>query len=299
MNPLANEAGGLTWDVFVAPERPIVSDDLPPDLTQRTPVSATLISGERDAVLVDAMLTSDQALALGSWIAARNRTLTTIYITHGHGDHFFGLGLLLDRFPRAQALATPAVIAHMRQQKASKLVDTYWNALFPGQLPQHLVVAEPLLDDVIDLEGHDLRVVEVGHTDTENTTCLYVPAIGLVVAGDAVYNDVHLFLGESGAHGRRDWSAALDVIESLRPQAVVAGHKPPGGDDSPQSIAATRTYLHDFDRVAESTRTSQDLYDQMVALHPNRVSRGTLWGSARAAKLSTSPRAAGSASSPG
>lgn len=102
MNPLANEAGGLTWDVFVAPERPIVSDDLPPDLTQRTPVSATLISGERDAVLVDAMLTSDQALALGSGIAARNRTLTTIYITHGHGDHFFGLGLLLDRFPRAQ-----------------------------------------------------------------------------------------------------------------------------------------------------------------------------------------------------
>jgi len=127
MNPLANEAGGLTWDVFVAPERPIVSDDLPPDLTHRTwaPISATLISGEQDAVLVDAMLTSDQALALGSWIAARNRTLTTIYITHGHGDHFFGLGLLLDRFPRARALATPAVVAHMRQQKASELGRAY------------------------------------------------------------------------------------------------------------------------------------------------------------------------------
>jgi glyoxylase-like metal-dependent hydrolase (beta-lactamase superfamily II) len=143
--------------VFVAPERPIISDDLPPDLTQRTwaPISATLISGEQDAVLVDATLTSDQALALGSWIAARNRTLTTIYITHGHGDHFFGLGLLLDRFPRAQALATPAVIAHMRQQMASNLVDTYWNVLFPGQLPQHLVVA---FDDhhVITAGGDDL-----------------------------------------------------------------------------------------------------------------------------------------------
>jgi glyoxylase-like metal-dependent hydrolase (beta-lactamase superfamily II) len=135
-----------------------VSDDLPEGLAQRTwaPISATLISGKRDAVLVDALLTTDQALALASWVAASNRSLTTIYITHGHGDHFFGLSLLLDRFPNAQALATPAVIAHMRQQMASNLVETYWNVLFPGQLPQHLAVAEPLVGGVIELEGHDL-----------------------------------------------------------------------------------------------------------------------------------------------
>ena len=277
---------GLTWDVFVAPERPIVSNDLPPDLTPRTwaPISATLISGEQDAVLVDALLTSDQALALASWVAASGKNLTTIYITHGHGDHFFGLGLLLDRFPRARAVATPAVIKQMLQQSASNLVETYWNVLLPGQIPQQLVVAEPLVGRRIEVEGHDLVVVDVGHTDTDSTTCLHVPVIDLLVAGDAVYNDVHLFLSESNTRGRQDWIAALDVIESLRPRAVVAGHKRPGGEDGPRSIEETRRYLRDFDTADRSTSTAQDLYNTLVGLHPNRVSRGTLWGSVRAHK---------------
>jgi hypothetical protein len=76
---------------------------------------------------------------------------------------------------------------------------------------------------VIDLEGHDLVVVEVGHSDTDDTTCLHVPSIGLVVAGDVAYNDVHLYLAESNAHTRREWIAALDTIEALHPQAVQAG----------------------------------------------------------------------------
>jgi glyoxylase-like metal-dependent hydrolase (beta-lactamase superfamily II) len=283
---MANQVKGLTWDVFVSPERPIMSNDLPPDLTPRTwaPTSATLISGEHDAVLVDALLTSDQASALASWIEASERNLTAIYITHGHGDHFFGLSLLLDRFPQAKAVATAAVIAHMLQQSASSLVKTYWNVLFPGQIPQRLVVAEPLVEGVIDLEGHELVVVEVGHTDSDNSTCLYVPAIDLLVAGDVVYNEVHLFLSESDAKGRQEWIAALDVIDSLRPRIVVAGHKRPDAEDSPRSIEETRRYLQDFDWADKSTSTAQDLYDKVLGLHPNRVSRGTLWGSARAHK---------------
>jgi glyoxylase-like metal-dependent hydrolase (beta-lactamase superfamily II) len=285
---VASRTKGLTWDVFVAPELPVVSDDLPPDLTQRTwaPVSATLISGEKEAVLVDALLTSDQALALASWVAASGRDLTTIYITHGHGDHFFGLGPLLYCFPHAQAFATPAVISHMREQSASNLVETYWNVLLPGQIPQHLVIAEPLVDGVIDLEGHDLVVIEVGHTDTDNTTCLHVPAIDLVVAGDTVYSDVHLFLSESDTKGRQEWLAALDVIEALRPSALVAGHKRLGREDSPRSIEETRKYLQDFDRADRATRTAQDLYSEVVTLYPSRVSPGTLWGSAQAVKSS-------------
>src|SRR6202521_1913326 len=263
---MANQATSLTWDVFVAPERPIMPADLTPDLTQRTwaPTSATLISGERDSVLVDALLTSDQASALASWIEASERNLTTIYITHGHGDHFFGLSLVLDRFPRAKAVATPAVIAHMLQQSASSLVKTYWNVLFPGQIPQPLVVAEPLVNSVIDLEGHELVVVEVGHTDSDSSTCLYVPAIDLVIAGDAVYNDVHLFLGESDTKGLQEWIAALDVIESLRPRIVVAGQQRPGAEDSPRFIEETRRYLRDFDGADKSTSTARDLYNRIV-----------------------------------
>ena len=80
-----------------------------------------------------------------------------------------------------------------------EFVASFWNARYPGQIPEHLVLPEELQGNVIDLEGRELVVVEVGHTDTDNTTCLHVPSVGLVVAGDAAYNDVHLYLAESNA----------------------------------------------------------------------------------------------------
>jgi hypothetical protein len=147
------------------------------------------------------------------------------------------------------------------------------------------VIAEELEGNVIDLEGHELVAVELGHTDTDSTTCLNVPSIGLVVAGDAAYNDVHLYLAESNAQTRREWISALDKIESLHPRAVVASHKRPENDDNPRIIEETRQYIRDFDRLAEKTKTAQELYDKMLELYPNRVNPGwALWGSARAVK---------------
>jgi glyoxylase-like metal-dependent hydrolase (beta-lactamase superfamily II) len=107
----------------------------------------------------------------------------------------------------------------MRRQASPEFVSNFWEARYPGQIPEHLVIAEELKGNVIQLEGRDLLVVEVGHTDTEHTTCLHVPSAGLVVAGDAAYNDVHLYLAESNTETRREWIAALDTIESLKPLA--------------------------------------------------------------------------------
>ena len=146
-------------------------------------------------------------------------------------------------------------------------------------------MAEELKGNVIDLEGRELMAVELGHTDTDYTTCLHVPSIGLVVAGDAAYNDVHLYLVESSAQTRQEWIAALDKIESLKPRAVIASHKRPENDDSPRIIEETRQYIRDFDRLAETTKTAQELYDQMLELYPTRVNPGwALWSSAHAAK---------------
>jgi glyoxylase-like metal-dependent hydrolase (beta-lactamase superfamily II) len=130
-----------------------------------------------------------------------------------------------------------------------------------------------------------LVVVPLGHTDIDNTTCLYVPSVALVVAGDAAYNDVHLYLAESNPRTRREWIAALDTIEALKPRAVIAGHKRPGNDDSPKIIEETRQYIRDFDRVADTTTTARELYDKMLELYPDRVNPGlALWLSARAVK---------------
>jgi len=276
----------LNWEVFVTPGIPIVTSDLPPGIEQRlwSPISATLISGQRDAVLVDALMTVEQAHGLVEWVEAHGKNLTTIYLTHGHGDHFFGLGALLERFPTARALATPAVVKFMHQQASPASIANFWGALFPGQIPDRLVIAEELKGKVIELEGRDLVVVEVGHTDTDDTTCLHVPSVGLVVAGDVAYNDVHLHLGASNAHSRREWIAALDTIEALHPRAVIAGHKRPGNDDGPRIIEETRQYIRAFDRLAETTTTARELYDQMLSLYPDRINPGMLWASARAVK---------------
>ena len=127
--------------------------------------------------------------------------------------------------------------------------------------------------------------MELGHTDTDYTTCLNVPSIGLVVAGDAAYNDVHLYLAESNAQTRQEWIAALDKIESLNPVAVVASHKRPENDDSPTIIEQTRQYIRDFDRLAASTTSARELYEKMLERYPNRVNPGwALWSSARAVK---------------
>jgi glyoxylase-like metal-dependent hydrolase (beta-lactamase superfamily II) len=275
----------LKWDVLVTNRQGLVRD-LPPGKEQWAwvPTSATLIFGQRDAVLVDAFLTIEQAATLIEWVAASGKNLTTIYVTHGHGDHFFGIGMLLNRFPKARAVATPDVVESMRRQASPEYVSSFWNARYPGQIPEHLVIAEELKGNVIQLEGCDLLVVEVGHTDTEHTTCLHVPSAGLVVAGDAAYNDVHLYLAESNAETRREWIAALDTIESLKPRTVIAGHKKPEKNDSPRIIEETRQYIRDFDRLARMTTTARELYDEMLQLYPNRANPGSLWGSARAAK---------------
>src|SRR5258707_122085 len=266
----------LSWEVLVTPGIPAVTSDLAPGTKQLmwSPISSTLISGKRDAVLVDTFITVEQADILVDWVAASGKNLTTIYVTHGHGDHFFGIGALLDRFPNPRAVATRDVVKLMRQQASPDVLANFWNPLFPGQIPDRLVIAEELKRNVIDLEGHDLVVVEVGHTDTDYTTCLRVPSVGLVVAGDAAYNDVHLYLPESNPQTRRERLTALDKIESLTPPTLIAGHKRPGNDDSPKIIEETRQYIRDFDRVAETTTTARGLYDKMLELYPDRVNPG-------------------------
>jgi len=277
----------LKWDVFVAPSIPAITSDLPPGEKQRPwpPISSTLISGERDAALVDTPITVEQARALANWVVASGKNLTTIYATHGHGDHFFGTSTVLDRFPGARFVTRPDVIKVMRQQASPESLATFWNPRFPGQISSHLAIAEELAGNVIDLEGQDLVSVPLGSTDTVSTTCLHVPSIGLIVAGDAAYNGVHLHLSESpDQQKRQEWIAALDKMESLKPRAVIAGHKRVGNDDSPGILGETRQYIRDFGRLAMQTTTARELYDRMLKLYPEWGNRGALWTSVRAVK---------------
>lgn len=248
--------------------------------------TVTLIYGQRDAVLVDTFLSEQQSKELVDWVVESGKNLTTIYVTHAHGDHYFGLKLLLDRFPNARAIATASVIAAIQDPIKQKYLRSVWEQRFPGQLPSQVVVPEALEEDTFYLEGEELKVVELGHTDTSHSTGLYVPSIGLVMSGDAVYNNTHLYLAECDEVAANEWLRALDKIESLHPKAVVAGHGVLDPDSSTRHIEETRRYLRDFVASLASTATAIELYETMLSLHPDRVNPGSLWAAAKAAKLS-------------
>ena len=289
MTTIAMTNTDLRWDVLTV-KRPGLTRDLPPGKEDLMWVanSSTLIHGERDAVLVDTLLTTEQSKTLLDWVVASGKNLTAIYITHGHGDHFFGLAPLLDHFPRAKAVATPEVVKAMREHLTPAWIDNFWRRLFPGDIPDRLLVAEPLEGNGLELEGRKLVAVNAGRTDTAHSTCLHVPSIGLIVGGDVVYNGIHPYLGETDTQSRLDWISTLDKLEALKPRAVIAGHKAPENDDDPRIIAETRQYLHDFNRLNAVTTTARELYDAMLETYPDLVNPGSLWGAANAAKKGAS-----------
>jgi glyoxylase-like metal-dependent hydrolase (beta-lactamase superfamily II) len=275
----------LKWEVLTV-KRP--GRDLPPGQEELRSVawianSSTLISGKRDAVLVDTFLTAEQSRTLADWVAKSGKSLTTIYITHGHPDHFLGLALLLERFPDAKAVASPDVVRAMQDYLSSGKVDGLRKS-FPGQIPDHLVVARALEGNVIELEGQRLIVVNAGRTDTAHSTCLYVPSVGLLVAGDTVYNGIYPFLGETDTQSRLEWVSTLDKLEALKPRFVVSGHKVPENADVPGTIDDTRRYLLDFNRMDAATTSARQLYERMYELYPNRINPGSIWNAANTAK---------------
>lgn len=275
----------LQWDLFIR-QRASATQGVPPGKEALTWVAntVTLLYGERDAVLVDTFMSDAHTRELIEWIEAHDRRLVAIYVTHGHPDHFFGLKRLIDRFPGVRAFAPPAVVAAMQRTLAAEAAGGGWRARFPGQLPDELVAAEVMQGDTFELEGHELRVIDTGHTDTDDTTALYVPSIGLLIAGDAIYNGTHPYLVESGREGLAAWLAAIDRIAALEPRAVVVGHGPLEPDCSPRHIDETRQYLLDFERLDRETQTARELYDRMLERYPDRINPGSLWGSAHAAK---------------
>jgi glyoxylase-like metal-dependent hydrolase (beta-lactamase superfamily II) len=241
-----------------------------------SPVASTLIYGDRDAVLVDPPFTYDQIERVGDWIERSGKHLTAVYATHGHGDHWFGTDLLLQRFPGAVAYATNGTIAMMHRQGTEGRAQL-WDVDFPDLIPASPVVYQPIPVDGIELEGQRVLAVEVGHTDTDDTTVLHVPSIGLVVAGDVAYNGVHQYLLESAHGGVEAWLAALDKVAALQPRAVVAGHKNKDLPDDPAILDQTREYLLNARRLLAEKPTPQDYFDEMIALYPDRLNVGPVW----------------------
>jgi len=270
-------SGQISYEVFVN-DPPPQDGVLPNGEPKRfSPMASTLIYGREDAVLTDPGMTTAQARALGDWVAAKGRNVTDIFITHGHGDHWFAAGLLAERFG-ARVIASAGTIAQMHNGVATR--PLLWDKLYSG-IPPAPVTAVTVPDDRLTLEGHDLLIVEVGHSDSDDTSVLHVPDLELVVAGDVIYNGVHMYLGQ-GFTGFDPWRDAIDRVEALGARHIVAGHQNKDlDDDADRTIAETRQYLDDADELLRTEATAVDFFNAKIERYPDYLGRLVLWVGAR------------------
>jgi len=236
---------------------------------QALSATSSLVSGARDAVLIDAQFTLSEAHRLAALIYDTGKRLRTIYITHGHPDHYFGLMVLTQAFPGARAVTAPEVLEVINETAAAKVAQ--WKPLYGDNIPAEPVLPEALKGDVIELEGEELRILHVGQGDAGHSTVVWIPSIRAVVTGDVTYNGAHVWTAETDADGRKRWLNSLEEIEALRPVTVVAGHKTPGRDDGPSVITETRQYLRDFDAARARARNADELIAAMSAAYGDRA----------------------------
>src|SRR6476659_4365265 len=245
--------GPLSSDVYVAPMRPYNSPDHlgEGDVATWAPSSSTLISGPTEGILIDALLTFENADNIAAWAKSFGNKITGVYITHGHGDHWLGLARLLQHFPAARGYAAPEVVARAAWEADIDQATKYWTSRFPGELPETPVVPEVLNSDEILVDGQVVNLIHVGQGDVEGSTIFHVPSADAVIACDVVYNNVHMMMYEADEAKREAWTASIEAVAALNPKIVVAGHKSAGASDLPENLAASRRYLHDFTALAK------------------------------------------------
>jgi glyoxylase-like metal-dependent hydrolase (beta-lactamase superfamily II) len=274
----------LNYAVHVSPLHPLAAGGglNPPDGAPAywSPLSTTLVYGPTEAVLIDPPITRDQGRAVATWASGFGRTVSAIYITHAHGDHWFATTTLLERFPAARVLATAGTVAEMHRVNPGGRHAPFWDALFPGLIGETPIRAEALPADGLAVDGEPIRPITVGHSDTDHTTVVHVPSLDLVVAGDVIYNRVHQYLAESGDGGLDAWLAAVDRVTALAPATVIAGHKDPDRPDTPSIIDDTRRYLEAAAAVLADGPDRRRYYDQMVARFPQWLNPTIAWLSA-------------------
>jgi len=274
----------LSLDVYVAPMRPYASHDRlgAGEVATWAPSSSTLISGPTEGILIDALLTFENADQIAAWAKSFGKKITGVYITHGHSDHWLGLARLLEHFPEARGFAAPEVVARAAWEADFNKTSKYWTSRFPGELPETPKLPEVLNTDEILVDGKVVNLIHVGQGDVDGSTAFHVPSADAVVCGDVVYNNVHMMMYEADEARREAWIASIEVVEALNPKIVVAGHKSVGAADSAENLAASRQYLRDFTTVANNAGTVEDLVKGMLELHGERDQPHTLWISARA-----------------
>jgi len=246
------------------------------------PVASVLVTGDKDAVLVDAQFSRGEAIKLVEKIRASGKRLTTIYISHSDPDYYFGLDVIHAAFPAAKIVATQQTVAGIVQKKDAKVA--YWGPILKDNAPQSVIVPQVLQGDTIKLEGESLKI-EGLNGPAPDETYVWIPSIKAVVGGVLVFNGLHVWTADSQtAQARQHWLAALEQINGLHPVTVVPGHFKPGAPLTPAAVGYTRDYLVSFAAETAKAANADALIARMKQLYPQAGLESALDISAKVAK---------------
>jgi len=261
---------------------PLTLDVYNPGAAAIFPVSSVLVSGDKDAILVDAQFGKSQAEQVVDKIRASGKHLTTIYISHGDPDYYFGLETLTQAFPDAKVVASAPTVEHINQTKDAKLA--FWGPKMGADVPSKVIVPQALQGNTLNLEGRELDIV--GLTGRQpGRTFVWIPSLRAVVGGVVVADNLHVWMADTQTpQSHKQWLATLKRINSLQPKIVVPGHYLGESDRSLNAVHFTRDYIKAFDEETIKARNSDELIAAMKKRYPDLGEESSLELSAKVAK---------------
>jgi glyoxylase-like metal-dependent hydrolase (beta-lactamase superfamily II) len=246
------------------------------------PVSSVTVSGEKDAILVDAQFGASQAEQVVRQIRASGKHLTTIYISHGDPDYYFGLETLTKAFPDARVVASAPTVAHIKKTMADKLA--YWGPKMGADKPSKLVIPDVLHGNSLKLEGQKFEIIGLDSPQPERSF-VWIPSIKAVVGGVVVAENIHVWMADTqGAEAQQQWLQTLQRILNLKPQIVIPGHYLGEGSRSVKAVQFTSDYVSTFLKETPKAKNSSELISAMQRAFPGLGDESSLELSAKVAK---------------
>ncbi|OQP56919.1 MBL fold metallo-hydrolase [Niastella vici] len=229
-------------------------------------VASVIVSGKRDAILIDAQFTLADAEKVARELRDSGKKLTTIYVSHGDPDFYFGLEVFKKYFPEVTAYAAPATVEHIKATAQKKL--EVWGERLGKNITSNVVLPQVLKGNSIELEGQQLEII--GLDEFPAKTFVWIPAIKAVIGGINVFGTTfHLWMADAQTEAaRKQWISVLDKIESLQPAIVVPAH---AKSDSPFDLSAvkhTKSYIQHYEDALKANKTSEALIATLKATYP-------------------------------
>ena len=229
-------------------------------------VNSTLIIGERDILLIDPQFSLSEAHKLAARILETKKHLATIYTTHAHPDHLFGLAVLKQAFPAAKIVALPATVNAARTGWPAR--QKFWFPVYGNNIPgPEPVLPEELATPVLTLEGEEFPITGgVQGADGPGNSFVYVPSLRAVITGDIVFDRAYFGVPRDAA--RENWLKTIAQITALNPAVVIPGHEGPGATRDMRSIEFMKTYIADWDANVARSKTAADMRANVLKQYP-------------------------------